>query len=127
MFQWYLFVLIFGVGLLANMTRQTYTVDFYEQRELRYEWAPVLMILVPLIYLAGTRDDMGFGDTSAYRSGFHATPSSLSGLVGYFTDSSKDRGFTVFTVFLKSFIGENDVFYLLIIAAICLTGVFCVY
>ena len=127
MFQWYLFVLIFAVGLFANMTRQTYTVNSYGQREQRYGWIPVLIILVPLIYLAGTRDDMRFGDTSAYRIGFHAMPSSLNGLVGYFTDSSKDRGFTVFTVFLKSFIGENDVLYFLIIATICLTCVFYVY
>lgn len=127
MFQWYLFVLIFAVGMFANITGQVYTENSYGQREQRYGWVPVLIILVPLIYLAGTRDDMRFGDTSAYRIGFHAMPSSLRGLAGYFTDSSKDRGFTVFTVFLKSFIGENDVLYFLIVAAICLICVFCIY
>lgn len=127
MFQWYLFVLIFAVGLFANITGQVYTENSYGQREQRYGWLPVLIVLVPLIYLAGTRDDMRFGDTSAYRIGFHAMPSSLGGLAGYFTDSSKDRGFTVFTVFLKSFIGENDVLYFLIVAAICLICVFCIY
>lgn len=127
MFQWYLFVLIFAVGLFANITGQVYTENSYGQREQRYGWLPVLIVLVPLIYLAGTRDDMRFGDTSAYRIGFHAMPSSLRGLAGYFTDSSKDRGFTVFTVFLKSFIGENDVLYFLIVAAICLICVFCIY
>lgn len=127
MFQWYLFVLIFGVGLFANMTRQTYTVNSYGQKEQRYGWLPVLIILVPLIYLAGTRDDMGFGDTSVYRSGFHNLPSSLSGLSGYFTDNSKDKGFTVFSVIIKSIIGNRDVLYFLIIAAICLTCVFYMY
>lgn len=127
MFQWYLFVLIFTVGLLANMTRQTYTVNSYGQREQRYGWLPVLIILVPLIYLAGTRDDMGFGDTSAYRIGFHDLPSSLSGLSGYFTDDSKDKGFTVFSVIIKSIIGNREVLYFLIIAAICLICVFYVY
>ena len=127
MFQWYLFVLIFAVGMFANITGQVYTENSYGQREQRYGWVPVLIILVPLIYLAGTRDDMRFGDTSAYRIGFHAMPSSLRGLAGYFTDSSKDRGFTVFTVFLKSFIGENDVLYFLIVAALCLICVFCIY
>ena len=127
MFQWYLFVLIFAVGMFANITGQVYTENSYGQSEQRYGWVPVLIILVPLIYLSGTRDDMRFGDTSAYRIGFHAMPSSLRGLAGYFTDSSKDRGFTVFTVFLKSFIGENDVLYFLIVAAICLICVFCIY
>lgn len=127
MFQWYLFVLIFAVGLFANMTGQTYTVDFYGQREQRYRWLPVLAILLPLIYLAGTRGDMGFGDTSAYRSGFHSLPSSLGGLSEYFTNGSKDKGFTVFSVIIKLIIGNRDVLYFLIIAAICLTCVFYVY
>ena len=127
MFQWYLFVLIFGVGLFANITRQTYTVNSFGQREQRYGWLPVLIILVPLIYLAGIRDDMGFGDTSVYRMGFHELPSSLSGLTEYFTDDSKDKGFTVFSVIIKSIIGNRDVLYFLIIAAICLTCVFYVY
>lgn len=127
MFQWYLFVLIFAVGLFANMTRQTYIVNSYGQREQRYRWLSVLIILVPLIYLAGTREDMGFGDTSAYRIGFHDLPFSPSGLSGYFTDDSKDKGFTVFSVIIKSIIGNRDVLYFLIIAAICLTCVFYVY
>lgn len=127
MFQWYLFVLIFAVGLFANMTRQTYTVNSYGQREQRYGWLPVLAILLPLIYLAGTRGDMRFGDTSAYRAGFHDLPSSLNGVSGYFTDTSKDKGFTVFSVIIKSIIGNRDVLYFLVIAAICLTCVFYVY
>lgn len=127
MFQWYLFVLILAVGLFANITGQIYTVNSYGQREQRYGWLPVLMILVPLIYLAGTRGNMGFGDTSAYRMGFHDLPSSLSGLSGYFTEDSKDKGFTVFSVIIKSFIGNRDVLYFSIIAAICLVCVFCIY
>lgn len=127
MFQWYLFVLIFGVGLFANMTRQTYTVNSYGQKEQRYGWIPVLIILIPLVYLAGTRADMGFGDTSAYRTSFHELPSSLHGLSGYFTDDSKDKGFTIFSVIIKSIVNNRDVLYFLIIAAICLVCVFCVY
>lgn len=127
MFQWYLFVLIFAVGLFANITGQVYTENSYGQREQRYGWLPVLIILVPLIYLAGTRDDMGFGDTSAYRMGFHNLPSSLSGLSGYFTENSKGKGFTVFSVIIKAIIGNRDILYFSIIAAICLICVFYVY
>ena len=127
MFQWYLFVLIFAVGLFANMTRQTYIVNSYGQKEQRYGWIPVLIILVPLVYLAGTRADMGFGDTSAYRTGFHELPSSLRGLSGYFTDDSKDKGFTIFSVIIKSMVNNRDVLYFLIIAAICLVCVLSVY
>ncbi|MCF2682333.1 EpsG family protein [Faecalicatena contorta] len=126
-FQWYLFVLIFAVALLAGVSKQTYIVDSYGQKEIRYDWFPVLAILLPLIYMAGTRADLGFGDTSAYRSGFYSLPSSLSGLTEYFNQASKDKGFTVFSVLIKSIIGNRDVIYFLIIATICLTCVFCVY
>lgn len=126
-FQWYVFVLIAAVGILAPMLGQVRTVNICGRQEQRYSWIAALAIIIPLIYLAGTRGDMGFGDTSAYRSGFHALPSSLSGLSEYFTDTSKDKGFTVFSVIIKSIIGNRDVLYFLIIAAICLTCVFYVY
>lgn len=127
MFQWYLFILIFAVGLFANITGQVYNDNSYGQREQRYGWFPVFAILIPLIYFAGTRDDMGFGDTSAYRMGFHSLPSSLDGLSGYFTENSKGKGFTVFSVIIKAIIGNRDVFYFSLIATLCLTCVVWVY
>lgn len=128
MYQWYLLVWIFAVGFMTYLFGQMRTVEISGQRETRYGWIPVLATVVPLIYFAGTRDDMGgFGDTYAYRIAFRDMPSSLNGLSDYFTDDSKDRGFTYFSVFIKSFVGNNDVMYFTIIAAISLLCIFFVY
>lgn len=125
-FQWYLFVLLLFVGVFAYFTQQTYTVNVYGHREKHYRWLPVLIMTVPLIYIAGNRSN-SIGDTAAYRSGFFALPSTMSGLPDALATTTKDKGFTVFSVFLKSFIGEHDVIYFTIIAAICLLCVAFIY
>ena len=91
-FQWYVFVLLICVAFFAKLSGQTYTVNLYGQSQERYGWIPVLAIMLPLIYWAGTREDMKFGDTSAYRSEFLGLPSTLRDLPEYFTEESKDRG-----------------------------------
>lgn len=118
-FQWYLFVLLIAVAWFASATRQTYTIEFYGWEETRYKWLPVLLIAVPLIWLAATRAD-GFGDTAAYRISFRNLPSSLLNISDIINEDTKDPGFTVFSVFLKSIIGNNDVVYFGVIAAICI-------
>lgn len=118
-FQWYLFVLLLAVARLAAVAHQTYTIEFFGRKETRYKWFPVLLITVPLIWLAATRAD-GFGDTAAYRVHFFELPSSLWDVSGIIDEETKDPGFTVFATFLKSVIGSNDVVYFGVIAAICL-------
>ena len=108
-FQWYLFVLLVAVAIFAPAAGQTYTVVSCGQRETRYRWGAVLAIVIPLIYLAGTRDNIG--DTGAYRSGFHSAEVSFSQLMAYFAEDTKDKGFAVFTLLLKCFIGDNDKIY----------------
>lgn len=122
-FQWYVFVLIAVVGILAHILGQVRTVNVYGRREQRYGWIAAFAIIIPLVYLAGTRGNPTWGDTVAYRSVFDGLPTSLSELSGYFTDGSKDKGFTVFSVIIKSIFGDSSVIYFTIIAAIC---IFCV-
>lgn len=121
-FQWYLFILIFMVALFANTSGQVHIVNSYGQKERRYGWIPTLLIMIPLIHLAGTREDMGF-DTSVYRYSFRNLPSSITELANYITDDTKDKGFTVISVIIKSIIGNRDIIYFTIISSICL---FCV-
>lgn len=126
-FQWYLFVLLFVVAIFASMTGQTYMVNSFGQREKRYGWLPFFIITVPMVYWAGTRKSMNFGDTSAYIAGFQNSPFSWSGLRSVLSEDVKDKGFTVFTALIKSIIGNRDVVYLTIIAAICLLCVMGTY
>lgn len=124
-YQWYLFVLLVAVSIFATMAHQTYTVNINGTREERYEWGPVLMIAVPLIYLAGTRPDIG--DTGAYRSSFFELNASLGGIKDVITSDSKDTGFSILTILFKWIIGNNDKLYFTIIAAICLMCVIYIY
>lgn len=124
-FQWYLFVLLIAVGIFAYQSGQVYTVEICGRQERRFGWLPVLMIAVPLIYLAGTRTNIG--DTAAYRSGFLNSSTSWSAIPGILASEGKDKGFTIFTLLLKSVIGNHDKLYFTIIAAFCLMVVVTVY
>lgn len=125
-FQWYLFVLLLFVALFSIVAEQRYSVMVYGKREIHYGWLPVLILAIPLIYIAGNRKD-NIGDTAAYRRGFMELPSTIAELPNYITDTTKDKGFTIFSTFLKTIIGDRDVVYFTIIAAICILCVVFVY
>lgn len=124
-FQWYLFVLLIVVAIFTKMAQQTYTVTIEGREELRYGWIPVFMIVIPLIYLAGTR--VNIGDTGAYRSAFLSMDASWNGFLDIMAEDSKDKGFSICTWLIKTVIGNNDKLYFTIIASICLMCVACVY
>lgn len=124
-YQGYLFVLLFGVALFGKLAQQTCTVNIEGRQEVRYKWITVLMITIPLIYLAGTRPNIG--DTGAYRSAFLSLDASQTAFLEIMRANSKDKGFSIFTLLLKTVIGNNDTLYFTIIASICLMCVVCVY
>lgn len=128
-FQWQLFVLLIAVAILTPILGQQFIVNSFGNREIRYKWLPVLVISIPMIYLAGTRVNylLNFGDTSAYLSGFNDSPTSITAVLNSVTEDSKDVGFSVFTAVLKNIIGEREVIYFTIIAAICILCVMYTY
>jgi len=68
-----------------------------------------------------------FQDTGLYRKLFTEMPSALSGMNEYLQTVDKDLGFSVFSIILKSIIGNRDILYFLIIATIqgcCLVYVY---
>ncbi len=119
MYQWYLFVLLAGISVFADLTRQTFTVTVCGRRERRYGWLPVLVLLIPLICQAAARTD-AFGDTYTYMRQFASLPASLVAIPDALTAGGKDRGFTVFSILVKSLLTRNVRIYFAIIAAICL-------
>ncbi|GFO86218.1 EpsG family protein [Anaerostipes butyraticus] len=125
-FQWQLFVLLIVVGVLAGSANMIEGVNSFGQIETRYKLAPALFVAIPLIYLAGTRGD-NIGDTYVYRESFLNMPSSISAIPGYITDDMRDKGFAVLSVVIKSIIGNKDVVYFTIIAAICILCVVLTY
>lgn len=124
-FQWYLFVLLIAVAIFSTVKQQTYTVAVCGGRERRWTWLPALMIAIPLIYLAGTRPDIG--DTRAYRNSFFSITASLSEIPNILAAEEKDKGFSIFALLVKCIIGNNDKLYFTIIAAFCLLCVVYIY
>lgn len=125
-FQWQLFVLLAVVGVFVYITGIQNTVNSYGQIERRYTLIPALAIAIPLIYLAGTRGN-NIGDTYAYRDSFANMPSSIMQIPEYIAGDMKDKGFAVFSIFIKSIIGNRDVLYFTIIATICILCVILTY
>ena len=125
-FQWYLFVILFGIYIFAHMTDQVYTVEIAGEREERVKWFSVLVLVAVLSYVAATRVDT-FGDTYAYMSGFRRTSGDLADIPAAILGDGKDRGFTVFNIIAKFLIGDRVELYFGIIAGFCLLCVLGVY
>lgn len=127
MFQWYVFVLIAVVAVFARLMKQIEVINCYKQKEERYGKLPVLAIGIPLIYLAGIRDNLEFGDTLSYRKWFLGLSSDLLSIPSVITGEGKDKGFSVFTIIMKSIIGSRDVWFFTIIAMISIGCLLWVY
>lgn len=125
-FQWYLFVILFGIYAFSKMSNQIYEVTILDEQETRVKWFPVLVLVAVLTYVAATRES-SFGDTSAYMGMFRRASSSLADIPSVLTEDGKDRGFSVFTILVKHLIGNNVELFFGIIAGFCLICVLGVY
>lgn len=86
----------------------------------RWNVLPAILMVLPYIIWAGFRHDY-FGDTALYRRIFFQTSADISQIPGVFSSDAKDPGFTVFQILMKSFLGNQDELFFLIIAAFQLT------
>lgn len=114
--------IMWGVTTQVNVRRRENVCG-----ESRYNFMPAfaLILFVPIVIWAAMRGD--FQDTGLYRELFREMPSALSGMSAYLQTVDKDLGFSVFSIILKSIIGNRDVLYFLIIASIqgcCLVYVY---
>lgn len=120
-FQWYLFVLMIAVAMGQMVMGNNYYKN--ENGIMKYGNVAVFCLIIPMIYLAATRRSLQFGDTPAYVNWFLDFPNSIDGLKDYLTPETKDKGFAVFSVLIKSIIGNNVDIYFAIIALICIACV----
>lgn len=115
----YLFVILW-VGLCAFLSKYV----FVKRKELvcgveeeRYSWLVAFIVFLPLIIVAGSRGRVF--DTTAYINWFTKTvPSSIGEAFSIFGTDEKDKGFYLFSSFIKSIFGNDYHVYLMIIAAI---------
>lgn len=122
---WYMFIWIIIVGLFSYLIPQETIVkkDFIYKK-----WGiiSVLISVAPLICWAAFRTS-GWGDTGAYRELFYMVPQSLNEIPSYMETVTKDKGFTVLTIVLKSIWSNTSGFYFFVIAAIQLLSLALVY
>lgn len=121
---WWLLVWIFLAGALFSLfPRQKIVIS--GKREYRWGFVPAVFLVLPYILWAGFRTN--FGDSLAYKKMFNDVPSSLGQIGEYFSHNSKDQGFSVLMVILKSIFGNSTLMFFLIIAIfqmVCLVYVY---
>lgn len=122
---WWLLIWLFGAGgfLYWFFPRQKVLVNGkYEER---WTWLPAIILAAP--YVVWTAHRTWFGDTEVYRSGFLNLPGSIQQIIPYISENTKDKGFSIFSILVKSMIGNKDVVFFFLIAAfqmICIVYIY---
>lgn len=87
------------------------------REERRATWIYALIVMGPLILLAGMRT-IYFGDTYMYVRGFLGLPDTLNETISYIQSVKKDTAFYAAGAMLHLLVGDHARVYLLVIAAI---------
>ena len=80
----------------------------------RWDYLPAIILVLPLAMWAGFRGNVA--DTTLYRKMFLEESRGLMDIPAVLFSDGKDTGFTALTIFLKSFIGNNDRLYFTVFA-----------
>lgn len=115
----YIYILLWAalVGVLSVVVNGAYRMEIVNGERVR-RVTPIFAVIsiLPLMIWAGYRDDVG--DTGAYRQFFYEMPSTFSGIKEYIDGIDKDKGFYFASSVVKCIIGNREVLYFIIIAAV---------
>ena len=118
MSQYVLIIIWLGLCFIFTEIFKPYTEDtVYGVKIKKYNIIAAIIIMVPLIYWAGTRTLWRF-DTGNYANTFRALPTTFSGAIHSWGDFRKDQAFYVFSGMIHAAVGDNTTAYFMIIAAI---------
>lgn len=92
----------------------------------RWNIFPAIVLAAPYVIWAAFRPD-GWGDTSSYRFLYDMVPSSLGELKSYVSSQTKDKGFAVLSVLIKTVFGNSDVVFFFILALLQMTCVVLIF
>lgn len=127
MSQYALVMLWMMVIYLMSITLDIYKIEYVnEKKELRVSWFFAILFVIPLIWWTANRTQWFF-DTGVYVRNFTSMPKSLSGMYAYVDSVNKDKGFSIVSILIKMFFGNNVIIYLGVIAAIQLMFLVSVY
>ena len=122
---WWLLIWLFCAGgfLYWYFPRQKVLVNGkYEER---WTWLPAIILAAPYVVWAAYRTV--FGDTEVYRETFLALPDKISKIIPYISEYTKDKGFSVLSILMKSMIGNKDIDFFLLIAVFQMLCIVYVY
>lgn len=113
---WLLIVWIFAGGaVLSFFSKQ---VEIINGRKVnRWQPSAAFLLILPYIVWSGMRSNI-YGDTPYYRQGFLDTPNSWSNFGSFYSELTKDKGFSVLQFIIRQIVGNSDIAYFMIIAAI---------
>ena len=114
---WWLLIWLFIAGVVFCMFPVTRYENVFGKREVRWGIFPAIVLVCPYVIWATFRPD-DWGDTYSYRYLYDLVPSSLEQLETYAASVSKDKGFAVLSVIIKSFFGSSEIPFFFILALI---------
>lgn len=119
-FNEYILILLW-IGIIAfiakkNIRKKNILVLGHEEE--RFSLVFAIVSIIPLIFMVANRD-LSYGDSGAYLNSFMNMPNELSEMGQYLEKHvTKDYGFAIFSIIIRSLISEDYVIYFFIIAAI---------
>lgn len=119
--SWWLLIWLVIAGVFLSIVVPKRPVQVMEKAECRWGMVPALILAAPYAVWAMNRSN--FGDTETYRKTFLEAPSALSQIPVYLSEHTKDQGFSVLMILMKSVIGNSDKLFFLLIASF---QIFCV-
>lgn len=113
-YWWILIWMLTGAAFLGKLIPERQEIVL-GKTEIRWTPFAAFCSMVPYIIWAGFRN-YGFGDTAVYLRIFREIPASLGEIPMYIAIHTKDKGFSVLMISIKSIIGDNVTIFFLLIA-----------
>lgn len=123
---WWLLIWIFVGGVVMYSLDPKCREVVLGKEKVCWSKAAAIGLVIPYIIWGGFRSDI-FGDTGAYRRMFQEAPSTFAEWSTYLADVTKDKGFSVITLFIKLIVGNSDQIYFLLLATIQILFVVYIY
>lgn len=118
---WWLLIWIAVAGGILTWVFPQKQIKVLGKVEYRWNWLAALILASP--YAIWSMNRSNFGDTEVYRTTFLNAPAVISQIPMYLAEHTKDKGFSVLMILIKSVVGNSDKLFFLIIAVF---QIFCV-
>lgn len=123
---WWLIIWLFGAGFVLSQMNVKQPEMVLGKREYRWRWGPAIALVLPYIIWAGNRT-IYMGDTAQYMKMYQSFPDSIMQIGTYLAGSTKDKGFTVISIIIKSIFGDSTFIFFMLFATfqmLCMVRLF---